>query len=190
MTGRGYDDRVTDSDPMSTAESPTPVSPSPPTTMPPAPGEQRRLAHPPSDRYRTADAGTEGDAVGPDPSASIARGVAIATALALVGAAAIVVLGGVATITIGLIVVAGVIGFAVAVALQLGAGGTLSRGRRIGLAVGLTVASIALGQVGLWQYALIEGGVLSLVDYLGEVYGPLVIVEFVVGAVVAWVAAR
>ncbi len=54
----------------------------------------------------------------------------------------------------------------------------------------LTVASVALGQVGIWQYALTEGGVLPLVDYLGEVFGPLVIVEFVVGAVVAWLAAR
>jgi hypothetical protein len=37
---------------------------------------------------------------------------------------------------------------------------------------------------------LTEGGVLSLVDYLGEVFGPVVIIQFVVGAVVAWVVAR
>jgi hypothetical protein len=101
-----------------------------------------------------------------------------------------VVLGGVATVTTGLIVVAGAVGFAVGVALQLGAGGHLSPGRRMGLAIGLTLGSVALGQVGIWQYALTEGGVLPLVDYLGEVFGPLVIVEFVVGAGVAWVAAR
>jgi hypothetical protein len=116
--------------------------------------------------------------------------VAIAVALALLGAAAIVLLGGVATVTTGLIVVAGAIGFGVAVALQLGAGSRLPPGRRIGLAVGLTLASIALGQIGVWQYALTEGGVLPLADYLGEVFGPLVVVEFVVGAVVAWLAAR
>jgi hypothetical protein len=87
-------------------------------------------------------------------------------------------------------VVAGAIGFGVAVALQLGAGDRLSRARRIGFAVALTLVSVGLGQVGLWQYALTEGGVLPLIDYLGEVFGPLVIVEFVVGAVVAWVAAR
>ena len=177
MCARDYDDPVTDTDSTSPSETPTP----------PAPGEQRRLAHPPSDRYRAAETVAAPDE---DPSASVARGVAIAITLALVGAAAIVVLGGVATITTGLIVVAGAIGFGVAVALQLGAGGHLSPGRRIGLAVGLTLGAIALGQVGIWQYALTEGGVLPLVDYLGEVFGPLVVVEFVVGAVVAWVAAR
>jgi hypothetical protein len=54
----------------------------------------------------------------------------------------------------------------------------------------LTVASVALGQIGIWRYALAEGGVLPLVDYLDEVFGPLVIVELVVGTVVAWVVAR
>ena len=54
----------------------------------------------------------------------------------------------------------------------------------------LAVASVALGQVGIWQYARTEGGVLPLLDYLAEVFGPLVLVEFVVGAVVAWVVAR
>src|SRR6478736_2482638 len=160
----GYDDPVTDTDTPSSPESPTP----------PVPGEQRRLAHPPSDRYLPAEAvGGDGDPAGKDQSASVARGVAIAIALALVGAATIVVLGGVATVTTGLIVVAGAIGFAIAVALQVGARGHLSPGPRIGLAVGLTVASVALGQIGIWRYALAEGGVLPLVDYLGEVFGPL-----------------
>ena len=120
----------------------------------------------------------------------MARGLAVALVVAFLGALAIIVLGAVATITSGLIVVAGAIGFGVAVALQVGAGSHLSRGRRVGLAVGLTVAAIALAQLGIWQYARAEGGVLPLVDYLGEVFGPLVIVEFVIGGVVAWVAAR
>jgi hypothetical protein len=172
---------VTDTDTPGSSDSPPPS----------VPGEQRRLAHPPSDRYLVADpVAGDGDPSGADRSASVARGVAIAITLALVGAVAIVVLGGVATVTNGLIVVAGAIGFGVALALQLGAGGHLSPGRRIGLAVALTVASVALGQVGIWRYALAEGGVLPLIDYLGEVFGPLVIVELVVGAVVAWVVAR
>ena len=171
---------MTDTDTPSPSESPTP----------PAPVEQRRLAHPPSDRYLAEPVAGDGERSGGDRSASVARGVAIAIALTLVSAAAIVVLGGVATVTTGLIVVAGAIGFGVAVALQLGAGGHLSPGRRIGLAVGLTIAAVALGQFGIWRYALTEGGVLPLIDYLGDVFGPVVIVEFVVGAVVAWVVAR
>src|SRR6476469_644444 len=61
----------------------------------PSPGE-RRLARPPSDRYREAEAATaaaEAEAT-IDPAASVARGVALAAAVAVSGAAAIVFLGG------------------------------------------------------------------------------------------------
>lgn len=175
---------MTESDPTASATS---------DATPPAstPGEQRRLARPPSDRYRDAEAkAAEDEAARAESSASLARGLAIALIVALVGALALVLLGAIATVTTGLIVVAGAIGFGVAVALQLGAGTQLSRGRRIVLAVGLTLGAIALGQLGIWQYGRAEGGVLPLIDYLAEVFGPLVVVEFVVGAVVAWLAAR
>jgi hypothetical protein len=78
----------------------------------------------------------------------------------------------------------------VALALQLGARGHLPSGHRVLLAVALTLGSIGLGQLGIWQYARAEGGVLPVIDYLAEVFGPLVIVEFVVGGVVAWAVAR
>ena len=177
---------------MSDSDPTTPTSgqaaPKPETAMP---GEQRRLTRPPGDRYRAAEerAGRRGRSEGRPVGVGV-RGVAIALVVALLGALAIIVLGAIATVTTGLIVVAGAIGFGVALALQVGAREHLSRGRRVGLAVGLTVAAIALAQVGIWQYARAEGGVLPLIDYLAEVFGPLVIAEFVVGAVVAWVAAR
>ena len=46
------------------------------------------------------------------------------------------------------------------------------------------------GQVGLWLYAGSEGGVLSLVDYLGETFGPLVPLQVVIAPAAAWMAAR
>lgn len=153
----------------------------------PNPGE-RRLSHPPSDRYRAAEAQAELDAA--DPAASIARGVAIATAVAIVGAGAIVFLGGVLTLTEGLIVVAGFTGLGIGMALRWGAADHLSRGRRVAIALCLAIGATAIGQLGLWQYALTEGGVLPLVDYLGQVYGPVVLLEFAAAAVVAWLAAR
>ena len=116
--------------------------------------------------------------------------MAIALVVALLGALAIIVLGAIATVTTGLIVVAGGLGFGVGQALRVGAREKLAPGRRIGLAVGLTLIAIALAQLGIWQYARAEGGVLPLIDYLAEVFGPLVIAEFAVGAVVAWLAAR
>lgn len=98
--------------------------------------------------------------------------------------------GGILTLTTGLLVVAGLTGLGVAVALRVGAGAHLRTGRRITLAVAFVCAAVALGQLGLWQYARTEGGVLPPLDYLAEVFGPLVLLEFGVAALVAWIGAR
>ncbi len=179
---------TTEADPASTE----PAPPDPPSDPSPTPGE-RRLAHPPSDRYRAAEearAAAAADAARTDESASVARGLAIALAIAIVGAVALVVIGGVLSVTTGLVVVAGATGLFVAYALQVGAGEHLTSRRRIGIAIVLTVGAIALGQLGIWQYARSEGGVLPLIDYLGEVFGLLVPVQFAAGIVAAWLVAR
>jgi hypothetical protein len=158
---------------------------------PPDPGE-RRLARPPSDRYREAEeaaAAAEAEAA-VDPAASVARGVALGAAVGVFGAAAIVFLGGFLTLTEFLLVVAGFTGGGVGIALRWGAGDTLTRRRRVGVALVLALGAVALGQLGLWQYGRSEGGVLGPLDYLGQVYGPLVLVEFAAAGVLAWLAAR
>ncbi len=141
------------------------------------PGE-RRLPHPPSDRYRSAAPDLAPDPIRAD---SPRRGGPAAGAVAaLAGAAAIAILGGVATMTAGLVVVAAATGWAV---------GALQSGRRRP-AVALALAAVALGQVGLWAFALAQGGVLGPLDLLWQVYGGLVPVEFAAAAVLAWIAAR
>ena len=174
-----YDDQVTDE----------PEAPTQQESAPSSPGE-RRLAHPPSDRYRAAEARAAAAEADGDPAASIARGVAVAVVVAIAGAVLIVLLGGVMTLTEGLLVVAGSTGGGIGIALRWGAAGELSRRRRVVIGLGLAIGAVALGQLGLWQYARIEGGVLSPVDYLGEVFGPLVPLQFATAAVVAWLAAR
>lgn len=158
---------------------------------PPTPGE-RRLARPPSDRYRAAEARAAAAAAVDegDSAASIARGVAVAVVVAIVGTVAIVLLGGVLLITEGLLIIAGFTGGGIGIALRWGAGGELSRRQRVVLALALAVAAVALGQVGLWQYARMEGGVLPLVDFLGQVYGPLAPLQVATAAMLAWLAAR
>lgn len=157
------------------------------------PGE-RRLARPPSDRYRAAEtAAAEAAAAAvaaPDPGRSVPRGVAVATVVGIVGAAVITVLGGVFAVSAGLIVAAAAIGWALAVALRVGAGVLLTRSARVRVAVALALAAIALGQLGLWLYARTEGGVLPPLDYLGQVFGFLVPAEFTAAVMVAWVSAR
>jgi hypothetical protein len=77
----------------------------------------------------------------------------------------------------------------VATALRLGAGTTLTSGRRRWLAAGLAVAGVLLGQIGLWLFARTEGGVLPIVDYLGQTFGPLVVLQIVAaGLAAAWAA--
>jgi hypothetical protein len=183
------DPTTTPADDGAPTDGSAPTDAATPTIPAPSPGE-RRLAHPPSDRYRAAEARVAATAEAPDPSASVARGAALASVVGILGAAAIVVFGGVLAVSAGLVVLAAATGWLVALVLKFGAGDHLSRRRTVALAVGLTLAAIALGQLGLWQYGRSEGGVLSLFDFLAEVYGPLVPFEFVLGAGLAWFAAR
>ena len=171
-------------------DDPTPAD-TPIAAEPASPGE-RRLAHPPSDRYRAAEAAAAEapQAAPPDPAASVPRGIAIATVVAIVGAVAIVVLGGILALSAGLVVVAAVIGWGVAIALRVGAGDHLAPRRRLALALTLSLGSVALGQLGLWQYARTEGGVLAPLDYLAEVFGFLVPFQFGAAAAAAWLSAR
>ena len=187
------DGPVSEPDAAESAPASEPAAPPAPSaaSAAPTPGE-RRLAHAPSDRYRAAEeraAAAEADAAN-DPSASVARGVALAVVVAAIGAAAIVVLGGILTFTAGLVVVAAALGWGVALALRYGAGSELARPRRAALAVVITLVAVVAAQLGLWQYAQVEGGVLSPLDYLWEVFGILVPIEIVVAVGLAWVVAR
>jgi hypothetical protein len=160
------------------------------------PGE-RRLARPPSERYRTpptaADAGTAGAA--PERAGSPARGIAFGAIAALGGAVAIVVLGGVLAISAGLLVVAVTAGYAVGVATKVGAragadGDAARRPTWRWTVVGLAVAGVLVGQIGLWLFARTEGGVLSLPDYLDQTFGALVPLQVVLAGLAAWWTAR
>ena len=144
-----------------------------------APGE-RRLARPPSERYVVREVDAEPAVADPR------RALALAALLAIAGAAAITVAGGLLAITAGLLVIAGALGWAVAVVLSRGSEAT---GRRW-MAPTLAVFGVALGQVGLWLLARQEGGTLGLLDYLAETFGPLVPLQLGIAAVVAWWQAR
>jgi hypothetical protein len=158
-----------------------PMEPSP--SPAPEPGERRRLDHPPSDRFASqpispeaASEESEADAAPLSDGERILRGVAIG----LAGAIAMTVLGGPLSITAGLVGAAGAIGFVI---------GAVMRPLR-GPAVAVAVASVALGLVGIWVFALSEGGVLGIVEYLADVQGILVPIELIVAGVLAAGASR
>jgi hypothetical protein len=151
-----------------------------------APGE-RRLARPPSERYRTAEpAPEELQASGGSIGRALAFGVLAAIALGLV----IAVLGGVVLVTAGLIAVAALGGWAVAVAVRAGASGALPPMRRAAVAAVLAAIGVLGGQLALWLFARYEGGVLGPIDYLAETFGLLVPLELGLGVAAAWLASR
>ena len=152
------------------------------------PGEHR-LARPPSDRYRSADSSTDVDADA-GPTGSAARGVLFGVLAMLAGVLVTVLLGGGLALSAGLLVIWAAGGNAIGLATRIGGGPALTAPQRTGVAVGLALAGVALGQVALWWYAGTEGGVLPLMDFLGQTYGVLVPVQVVLAAGFAWWAAR
>ena len=165
---------------------------------PPQVAGERRLTRAPSERYGAP--GTAGTPPAPDgphattpftaPGQAPVRGVAFGAIAALVGAALIVVFGGALAVSAGLLVVASGVGYAVGLATVVGAGNTLSTGTRPWIAAALAGLGVGLGQIGLWLFARAEGGVLAPIDYLAQTFGPLVPVEVLLAAAVAWWRAR
>jgi hypothetical protein len=168
----------------------------PESEAPPAAGGEQRLARPPSERYRSTPAGKP-PAERPPPvppgatdRLSPGRGIAFGAIAALLGAVLIVVLGGAVAVSAGLLVVAAAVGYTVGLATAAGAGDTISKRARPWIAGALAGLGALLGQVGLWLFARAEGGVLAPIDYLGQTFGPLVPLELLLAAGVAWWRAR
>lgn len=116
---------------------------------------------------------------------SPARGITLAVVVAIGVALAITILGGILLVSAGLIVVAAAGGWAITIALRLGSAGTIPGSTRRWLAVGIAVAAVVLGQIGLWLFARTEGGVLPIFDYLAQTFGPVVPVQLVVAPLAA-----
>lgn len=124
------------------------------------------------------------------PSGSSGRAAAAALAVALLGAVATVVLGGALTVSAGLLVVAAAVGWAVGTVTRIGGRGSVPPGTRAVIAVGAAAVGVALGQLGLWWFAALEGGVLTPVDYLAQTFGVLVPLQAALTLGLAWWSAR
>jgi hypothetical protein len=180
-----------------------------PATPPSAPstppgGEVRRLERAPGERYGsagpgsgsggTADPGGSGGGSGPDPAppGGVNAKVLIVAFLVAGGGALIFFVLGLMNIGVGLLAVAAFLGWVTAIAL-------VWRGREAGVANGagrIAVAAVLGGWAvagGIlldWAYALVQGGVLGLLDYVGERYGPVALLSIAVAAAVAVARAR
>ena len=144
------------------------------TTTPSQPGDRRpRLERPPGDRYRRPEPGEQAEGGRLD---RIARPVAVVLGTVL----AFTVLGGLMTLTAGLIVVAAFAGWLI---------GKLVSPPPLAAIVGLV--AVVLGFLGIWLFGRIEGGVLDPIAYLAEVEGwALVVLCLVAGGGLAAAASR
>jgi hypothetical protein len=111
--------------------------------------------------------------------------------VALVGAAALIGVGGVLASTFGLLFIGGVTGAAIGLIVARAAvplDGATAAPRRtvVRVALALALASVVLGDLGLWLVARNEGGVLGPFDYLWTTFGPFVPGVALVAAGTAW----
>lgn len=124
------------------------------TSSPSQPGDRRpSLERPPGERYRPAEPAD-------DPGMARLDRVAWPIAVLLGTVIVFTILGGVMTLTAGLIVVAVFAGWLI---------GKLVSPPPLAAAVG--VVAVILGFLGIWAFGRIEGGVLDPVEYLAEVEG-------------------
>jgi hypothetical protein len=130
------------------------------------------------------------DASADAPEGSTGRAVAYGVAS---GALVAIILAGAAaflSFTAGLIVIAYFMGRVVGTLVKLGAGTTVSPSARQSIAMLVSVFWVAVAQILVWFVARSEGGVLPVVDYLYQTFGPLVPLEFLIGTLAAWWSAR
>lgn len=153
---------------------------------PTTPEDGRRPARPPSDRFRP-----DGEDEPPThPGGSTVRAALAADGAALLGAALTVLLGGLLALSAGLLVLWVSVGSLIGQVTRIAAGTAVPSQIRVALAVGSALLGVALGQLGLWWYAGIEGGALPLVDYLAQTFGVLVPLQAVLAAGAAWWSSR
>ena len=138
------------------------------------PGDRRPLLdRPPSDRYVAR-------APAADAKATRLNAILVPVALVLGTAVAFVVLGGIVTVTAGLVLVAAFLGWLT--------------GRLVsppGLAAIIAVVAVIAGFLAIWLFGRLEGGVLDPIAYLFEVEGPVVVVlSLLFGAGLAAAASR
>lgn len=160
------------------------------------PGEvppRRLLEHAPSERYgasRPAAAG-DGETRGRNARGGETRGLARAVLLGL-GAAAIGAVVHVAFAVLllatgGLLVVAATLGFVVGAFVRYGAGSRVRTAARRGLGVALAVTTVAVALAVNWG---LSGAYLGPFDFLDQVYGLLVPLQFAAAAAGALAGTR
>jgi hypothetical protein len=118
------------------------------------------------------------------------RGLLFGGLGSLGGAVGLGLLGGPLSLTAGLLVVVFITGRLVGWLVRAGAAASLSSRARSSIAVALALGGTTLGLGGMWLWAMGEGGRLGFVEFLADVYGPLIPLEYLIVTLTAWWSAR
>ncbi len=146
------------------------------------------LDRPPSDRYGQSAPPASAD--GAVSSGSLVRAALFAIPAAVIALAVYVGLAGPLSFTAGLVVVAIFAGRMIGLSAKAGGGTAVTSDRAVVIALVITLAWFAGAQVSTWLFAQSEGGVLPPLDYLGQVFGPIVPLVAVSSVLAAWWSAR
>jgi hypothetical protein len=152
----------------------------------------RPLSEPPSARFgrRQGETGV-GEPIGAGSGSALRGPILRATLVAIVGATAIVGVGGALAYPFGLPFVAGGMGIVIGLLSARAAapeGGTQPVPRRtvVRVAIAIVLGGVVAGFLGLWLFARSEGGVLGPLAYLSETFGLLVPGVALIALVTAW----
>lgn len=161
----------------------------PKTSKPAAPGDRatRRLERAPAERFRQpTGAPAESRTVAP------AAAVALAALVALLGGIIVFVIGNL-DLGAGLVALSAAVGWTTGLALaegRRGSGGYPAGPPRIAIAALFAVAAVGGAFLALGIAAILEGGALSPIDYLGNRFGPLVLLDLLAAGAAAAIRAR
>jgi hypothetical protein len=152
---------------------------------------RRRLDRAPGERYAgPARQPAAPESPAPHPSGSIGRSVAFAIGAAVIALFAYVGLAGPLAFSSGLVIAAIFAGRIIGLSARAGAGRAISYDRKVLVALIATLVWFVAAQVATWLYARGEGGVLPIVDYLLQTFGPIVPLVAIASILAAWWSAR
>jgi len=151
-------------------------------------GGRPPLDRPPGERYAgpAGDAGTEP----PAPGGSIGRSVAFAIGGAVSGLVVYALLAGPFAFTAGLVVAGIFAGRMIGLSARAGGGTAITSDQSVLIAIVTTLGWFVLAQLAAWLYARGEGGVLPILEYLLDVFGPVVPLVAMGSVLAAWWSAR
>ena len=155
----------------------------------------RRLDRPPADRYRGFDRRDSAESTGapiegPTGGGSVARSAAWTAPAAIVALIVYWVFAGPLAFSAGLVVVGIFAGRMIGLTAKAGGGTAVTSDQRVVVALVTTVGWFVAAQVATWIYARNEGGVLPILDYLLQTFGPVVPLVAIAAVLAAWWSAR